>query len=300
MGPETRGKAAVAMKTRTGGVLASIFVALALAVGLSACGSGGGSGGDPAANFTGVWQLESMDGEDGISAEDMQMMAEMDMYITMTLAEDGAMVMDFMGDTTSGTWKAKDASTANLTVDGESVEAKLDGGKLKMTQDGTTLVFIKSDLPPSSASGASDEPADDDEDEVVEEEVVEEEVVTSGEVVNVEYGVPFGDDLVAITVIDAGLDWGDDPGYNLKIENLSDQVLQVSYKYGTFSVNGKMVDPGMTQTVQPGKYAESFMWFSSDKVADVAALVDVEGTLEVTTEDWDTLSEIKVVFPDGK
>lgn len=300
MGPETIGKAAVAMKTRTGGVVASIICALALAVGLSACGGGSGSGGDPAANFTGVWQLESMDGEDGITAEDLEMMAEMDLYVTMTLAEDGAVVLDFMGETTSGTWKAKNDTTADLTIDGETVEAKLDGGKIKMSQDGTTLIFIKSDLPASSASAGSDAPESDGEEEVVVEEVVEEEVITSGDVINVEYGVPFGDDLVSITVIDSGLDWGDDPGYNLKIENLSDQVLQVSYKYGTFSVGGKMVDPGMTQTVQPGKYAETFMWFASDDVPDVAALVDVEGTLEVTTEDWDTLSEIKVAFPNGQ
>ena len=296
MGPQTRGKAAVAMKTRTGGVLASIICALALAVGLSACGSGGGDGGDPAANFTGVWQLESMEGEESSTIEDLEMMAELDMYITMTLAEDGTLVMDFMGDTSSGTWEAKNASTASLTFDGESAEAKLDGGKIKLSQDGTTLIFVKSDLPPSSASAGSDAT----EEEVVEEEVVEEEVVTSSEVANVEYGVPFGDEFVSITVIDAGLDWGDDPGYNIRIENLTDQVLEISYKYGPFSVGGKMVDPGMTQTVQPGKYAETFMWFSSDEVADVAALVDVEGTLEVTTEDWDTLSEIKVIFPNGQ
>lgn len=288
------------MKTRTGGVIASIFVALALAVGLSACGGGSAKGGDDAAaNFTGVWQLESMEGEEGISAEDVQMMAEMDLYITLTLAEDGSAVLDFMGETEAGTWKAKDASTADLVIDGETVEAKLDGGKLKLSQDGTTLVFIKSDLPPSTASASSE--ADSDEEEVVvEEEVVETDVATSDEVIDVQYGVPFGDDLVTITVIDAGVDWGDDPGYNLKVENLSDQVLKISYKYGTFSVNGKMLSPGLAETVQPGKYVETFMWFDSDEVADVAALVDVEGTLEITTEDWDTLSEIKVLFPDGK
>ncbi len=296
MDPAIVRKGKHAMKTRTGGVVASIMLALALAVGLSACG--GGSGGDPAANFVGVWQLESAEGDDEISVSDIEMMAEMDMYITLTLAEGGKATMDFMGEAQSGTWEAKDASKASVTFEGETAEAVVKDGKLQITQDGTTLIFVKTDKNPADQAAVEEEDADD---EIIEEEFdEEEEVVVSSELVEIEYGVPFGDDLVTITVIDSALDFGDDPGYNLKIENLSDEVLKVSYKSGTFSVGGKMVSPSLYETVQPGKYAETFMWFNNSDVADLAAMADVEGVIEVTNDDWDVLAEFDVIFPDGQ
>lgn len=299
-GPRNWRKGKDAMKTRTGGAIASIIFALALAVGLTACGGGKSDGGDSAANFVGVWQLEAMEGEEEISTSDIEMMAEMDMFITLTLAEGGDAVMDFMGDANEGTWKVKDASTVTLTFEGESADGVLKDGKLKMTQDGTTLVFAKTDKDPAKTAAVEEKEEGEDEVVVEEEEVVEEAPVSSGDAIDIQYGVPFGDDIATITVIDSAVDFGDDPGYNLKVENNSDQAVIISYKSGTFSVGGKMVSPGLYETVQPGKYVETFMYFGNDDVADLAALVDVEGVIEITSDTWDVLTEFDVKFPDGQ
>ena len=51
--------------------------------------------------------------------------------------------------------------------------------------------------------------------------------------------------------------------------------------WGTFSVNGTMVDPVLSETIKPGCNVETFMWFGKSDVPDLASLVSVEGELEV-------------------
>jgi hypothetical protein len=58
-----------------------------------------------------------------------------------------------------------------------------------------------------------------------------------------------------------------------------------------------MVDPALVETIQPGKYAECFMWFSDNDVASLDQLVNVEGVIEVyDDETYDTLGEYPFAF----
>ena len=111
--------------------------------GLSACASGGGAGGgDAKTAAVGNWELAEMTGADvpegGVAA-----LKEMGMTITLEMGADGTFTMDLMGDKQSGTWEAKDGGTIAMTADGVTVDAKLEGGKLSLTQEGMGLVFSK-------------------------------------------------------------------------------------------------------------------------------------------------------------
>ena len=52
-----------------------------------------------------------------------------------------------------------------------------------------------------------------------------------------------------------------------------------------------MTDPSLYETIKPGAYVETFLWFDQTDVADLASLTTVEGTLEVSDADtYDTLA----------
>ncbi|MGI6220546.1 MAG: hypothetical protein ACOYIP_01535 [Coriobacteriales bacterium] len=106
--------------------------------GIAGCGGGGGNGSDQA-DFTGVWDVESMT---GVSDEDMQMVQSLG-GVQATLAEDGTFALSMMGMVMPGTWEFADGK-ANVTVEGETLPATIEGGKLKFAQDGTEMLFTKS------------------------------------------------------------------------------------------------------------------------------------------------------------
>ncbi|MDD6694424.1 MAG: hypothetical protein PUE38_08760 [Olsenella sp.] len=268
-------------------VVASVF-ALCLALAGCAGGSGGTGGADPSKNYVGDWKLVGME-ENGeaTSADDIKLMESMGMTVALSVKEDKSFSLSVFGEELPGTWEAKSDSEATFTVDGQSIPATLANEVLTMEQDGTKMMFEKGTVSASSsgaaasggdAGGSSGAAA----------------AVGSG--ATDEAAIPIGqtiadDDVCTIEVVNKTADWAGDPGFTLKITNKSDKVIDVTGKYGTFSVDGRMMDPALFETVQPGKYVECFMWFS-DGIESVDELVNVEGTIEVYDEaTYDTLAE---------
>ena len=274
-------------------MLASVF---ALCLVLAGCCGGA----DAAKNYVGDWKLSGME-ENGevTSADDLKLMEDLGMTITLSVKEDKTFSLNVMGDETSGTWEAKSASEATFTVDGQSVPATLADGVLTLESDGTKMQFEKGTVAASSGgagssgaaatsgsatTGGTETPTSTDNGTTM---------VDGGEEAVVPIGLTIADDdICTIEIVDKKADWAGDPGYTVKITNKSDKAVSAVSKYGTFSVDGKMVDPVLVETIQPGKYVEGFMWFSDDDVASVDALVNVEGTIEVyDDETFDTLGE---------
>ena len=251
---------------------------IALCLVLAGCASGGAGGdADAAKSFIGDWKLVGME-ENGesTSSEDIALMEQMGVTVTLSFKEDKSCALSVFGEETSGTWEAKSPSEAAITIEGQTVVATLANEVLTLEDNGTKMMFGKG-VPEPSANAADPGTA-----------AVEESDETA---------VPIGqtiadDEICTIEVIDKKVDWADDPGYTLKITNKSDKAIRVSAKYDTFSVNGKMADPELYETVQSGKYVEGFMWFSGDDVEGVDSLTNVEGTIEVMDDaSYETLRE---------
>lgn len=255
---------------------------IALCLVLAGCASGGAGGGaDAAKSFIGDWKLVGME-ENGesTSSEDIALMEQMGVTVTLSFKEDKSCALSVFGEETSGTWEAKSPSEAAITIEGQTITATLANEVLTLEDNGTKMMFGKG-VPEPSANAADPGTA-----------AVEESAEESDET-----AVPIGqtiadDEICTIEVIDKKVDWADDPGYTLKITNKSDKAIRVSAKYDTFSVNGKMAEPELYETVQSGKYVEGFMWFSGDDVDGVDALTNVEGTIEVMDDaSYETLRE---------
>lgn len=116
-------------------VVASVLALCSFAV--VGCGGGGGNGGDQA-DYVGVWDVDSMT---GVSEDDMAMVKAMG-GVQAVLAEDGTFALSMMGMIMPGTWEFADGA-AQVTIEGQSVPATIDGGKLKFEQDGTEMLFTK-------------------------------------------------------------------------------------------------------------------------------------------------------------
>ena len=94
------------------------------------------------------------------------------------------------------------------------------------------------------------------------------------------------DENCTITVLNKKQDLLDDCGYTFKVENkTADKTVLFMAEYGTFSVDGQMVDFTLTETVKPGMFAETFGYFDSTKVTDIDAMKNVAGTISLMDND---------------
>ena len=124
-----------------------VLMALSLVAGLFAlvgCGGNGTAAEDFSDNFVGVWDLYSME-ENGqpASNEDIEMMKDLGMTITLTLNADGSVHFDALGSEHEGTWVAKDATTVTITIDGTPEDMTLEDGVLSMEVDGVKMGLKK-------------------------------------------------------------------------------------------------------------------------------------------------------------
>lgn len=65
----------------------------------------------------------------------------MGLSVYLQLNEGGSAVLSVLGTNMDGSWTAKDATTVELTFDGSSAEATLEGEELVMQQDGDVMRF---------------------------------------------------------------------------------------------------------------------------------------------------------------
>ena len=121
-------------------IIGAAACAFALCVALAGCA--GAPAGNDAANFQGDWILTSgtVDGQEA-TEETLAQAQEMGLSVYLQLNEGGSAVLSVLGTNMDGSWTAKDATTVELTFDGSSAEATLEGEELVMQQDGDVLRF---------------------------------------------------------------------------------------------------------------------------------------------------------------
>lgn len=112
----------------------------AIALALVGCG-----GGDPKANFTGAWELETIEDAD-LGTVDTAILKQMNMPVNMTLNEDGSADFVMFGQSIDATWTANSATQMTLTLAGEGDAIfTLAEGKLTSDDGETTMIFAKAD-----------------------------------------------------------------------------------------------------------------------------------------------------------
>lgn len=260
-------------------VLFAAVCAFSLCFALVGCG-GGANNAEAAKNFTGTWVVSGgeLDGE-ALDDETIALMESFDMYLYINLNEDGSASFMIFGEELKGDWKVKDASTATLTLEGDSADVKLANDELSFEYGGDKLTFKKGEVPSPSGASTTDTGTT----------VIDE---PEGEEIN---AVIADDGLCTITVLSSGRDFADDLGYNINVVNNSDAAIFVYSEYGSFSVDGKMMDPYGSATVKPGKNADFFIYFSELESMD--DLVNVEGSIVVVDDDtWDELGRYDFIM----
>ncbi len=256
--------------------MATIVAMLAMVFALAGCSGGfGGLLQDGSKNFIGDWKLVGME-EDGdvMSEDDIASLEDYGLSVGLTVNEDGTFTLAYFGTELNGEWSAKSATEAEFDVDGEKAIATLADEKISIEQNDSKLVFGKgkANISPTASYGSSYESnsADDADD-----------TVALGTVVA-------DDEIATIVVVDKKTDVFGDPGYTIKVTNNSDAAISVSTSIGQWSVNGKMVDPIYYEQIQPGKYAETIMYF--DDLSSLDELSNVEGTFDVVNDKYETIA----------
>lgn len=125
---------------RLGILLAAVFLATACFM-VAGCGGGNNAGAD----VVGTWELSGGQGSDGTTygPDEIALMKSMGMDVTFTFSEDGTAIGTLSGDETKGTWKSVDASTIDITINGQTQQGVLKNGELSITVNGETLTFSK-------------------------------------------------------------------------------------------------------------------------------------------------------------
>ena len=258
-------------------------VAFAIALCFALVGCGGGDKADPKKAVIGTWELSELT---GASEDDMAMMKAFGLTIEATFAEDGTFKLGMFGETMDGTWDAKSADKVSLAIEGDSIDATIKDGVLSIEVDGEGMKFKKTsdevkDLGSSSVSSDSatsgSSATDDQAIEAIDKEI-------------------YSDDNISVMVVDKKQDWLDDCGYTFKVENkTADKTVLFMAEYGTFSVDGQMVDFTLTETVKPGMFAETFGYFDSTKVTDIDAMKNVAGTISLMDNDsYETIASYPI------
>ena len=269
------------MKKRIAVLLAAVC---AFAMCFALVGCGGGKSEDVSKNFVGDWVLVGgqADGEE-IDQESIDILNSLGMQIYLSLKDDGTSALVLFGEELNGTWKAKDASTVTITFDNDGGDFKLADGKLTLEVEGDKLIFEKGEISKSAASGTTGTGLSS-----ATGSGTEDDGTIVGEDLNVTIA---DDDICTIIVNNTAEDGWMGAGYNMTIyNNTSDRTLYVSSSYDTFSVAGKMMELYGGETIKPGKYVDTFMYFTSSDLPDgLAGLSDVEGVISVQdVDDWET------------
>ena len=130
-------------------IIGAAACAFALCVALAGCA--GAPAGNDAANFQGDWILTSgtVDGQEA-TEETLAQAQEMGLSVYLQLNEGGSAVLSVLGTN-------MDATTVELTFDGSSAEATLEGEELVMQQDGDVMRFKRGEIPPAASEVQRDE-----------------------------------------------------------------------------------------------------------------------------------------------
>lgn len=270
------------------GIISLLLGTLLLCFVLVGCG-GKASSADASA-FIGTWDLYEITGDDGASHEDIKSMNAFGLETYLEIEKDGKGIFYVFGEEIPLTWKAKSSTQIDVTMEykgekqTEPLTLKDDKVSFSVEGEKTTMVFEKgkkhdrSDKPASGSEKGGTTALDGltgDNDEKNVKEI--NSVVADDETVKIEAIKMYDDDF-------------DDAIIEFKVTNKSDKDLIISCEYGSWSVDGKMVDPSMYEKIKAGTYTDADLYFTKDNLGGgTEKLVNIDGKFELTDDDYNTV-----------
>jgi len=114
-----------------------LSLCLALSISFLSCKS--------APDITGEYKIsmEGMEGMDELPPEQAEKMKEMVNEFKIVLKEDNKFTLTMMGEGAEGTYKQKGSNNLELTMEGGTEVATIEGNKITMEAQGNKMVFIK-------------------------------------------------------------------------------------------------------------------------------------------------------------
>lgn len=65
----------------------------------------------------------------------------------------------------------------------------------------------------------------------------------------------------------------------------------ITCEYGSWSVDGKMVNPSMYEKIKAGAYADADLYFTKDELGGgTEKLVNIDGKFELTDDEYNTIA----------
>lgn len=127
------------------GILVACAAAFALCMGLVGCGGTAASSDAPdAATFVGSYELASMESDGSqVGEEDLALAKSLGYEVGLELKEDMTFSINVFGESIDGTWEVKSADVLTFTIDGQSVDATVDGDTVVLTENATSMTFTK-------------------------------------------------------------------------------------------------------------------------------------------------------------
>ena len=260
-----------------------ILTCCALALALVGCGGASAKATD-ADSLKGFWELDPN--------------CELGFDAALSLYDADMAELVLQDSFLEGTWKA-DGSSASVNFEGAgTVNLYVQDGKLIYgSEDGAKLVFVKSSLDESDASAKADEESGEaelltlDDDELDSLSSLDNIEIQEEDIKDITPVTIADDDDITIQVTGKGTDFTGDPGYRLTVKNKSKKTLYIVPK-DSFKIDGKSIEAGLGDVIDPGDEIDSFLYFSSQDVGGGAdKLTKVEG--EISVGDDDTSEELK-------
>ena len=117
-----------------------LLVAILMVFSLVACSKGeGGGNAVEKPSPVGTYTLSSMEeGGEEVPQDDLNMLAEMGLKVTMEVKEDGTGAIDLFGEMLEFTWDDN-----YITVDDQQQSYEFDGTNFSMTNDDIKMTFTK-------------------------------------------------------------------------------------------------------------------------------------------------------------
>lgn len=258
--------------------LFSILGALALSIALVGCG--------PTVDveklskdLVGTWELESgvLNGRD-FGEEERDQIRELGVNVTLDLDSNGDMLYDIAGTQMKGTWKVKDGSTIELTVDSEPVDAPYENDRITMASGDSHMVFVKVDDPncdrdPSENAGplGTDE-GQGDADAAELKPLIDSVASPEGDTINAGYvssvkvtspmdQVAFSNGNFDVRCVGVGEDPEGDTGYLLEVTNKSDRDVVLTLMAATVDGEDASDSGNFIMHAAPNATSKSFFFF---------------------------------------
>lgn len=254
-------------------------------------GCGGGTSSADASAFIGTWDLYEITGDDGASHEDIKTMNDFGIETYLEIEKDGKGTFNVFGEDIPLTWKAKNNTQIDVTIEYEGkkqtepLTLKDDKVSFSIEGEDSTMVFEKGkkhDKSDKSASGSGEGGTtaldslmgNDSEQNVTEIN----SVVADDETIKIE-AIKMYDNSFSDAVIE------------FKVTNKSDKNLMITCEYGSWSVDGKMVNPSMYEKIKAGAYADADLYFTKDELGGgTEKLVNIDGKFELTDDEYNTIA----------